>query len=112
MKIASDSDTSLKTTTFITFHSFHRLHRQELSQPMPNITITVPESLKQQMDALPELNWSETIRAFLTEKVKRAQLLQKLDKMLENSELTEEDCLALGEQVKAGMIKRYKAKGW
>ena len=79
---------------------------------MANITISVPEDLKHKMDSLPELNWSETIRAFLAEKVNRAVLLKKLDRMLENSELTENDCLKLGEKVKEGMLKKYKAKGW
>lgn len=79
---------------------------------MPNLTLSVPEQLKQQMDLLPELNWSETIRTFLAEKVKRALLLRKLDKMLENSELTEEQCLQLGEKAKESLYKKYKARGW
>ncbi len=79
---------------------------------MPNITLSVPEELRQQMDLLPELNWSETIRTFLAEKVKRALLLKKLDKMLGNSELTEEQCLTLGEKLKESVYKKYKAQGW
>ncbi len=79
---------------------------------MPNVTITIPEKLKLQMDLLPELNWSEAIRSFLTEKVKRSLLLKKLDKMLEQSQLTEEECLRLGDYVKEGMLHKYKAKGW
>ena len=79
---------------------------------MPNITLSIPEELKKQIDELPELNLSESMRQFLTEKVKRALLLKKLDKMLENSELTEEDCLRLGDKVKEGVWKRYKKEGW
>jgi len=79
---------------------------------MPNITISISEELKQNLDLLPELNWSETIREFLSEKVKRALLLRRLDKMLEKSELTEEECLQLGDKVKEGMLKRYKKEGW
>lgn len=79
---------------------------------MPNITLAVPEELKKKMDQLPEINWSEVTREFLNEKVKRAMLLQKLDKILENADLTEEDCLKLGERIKAGMWKKYKAEGW
>ena len=60
---------------------------------MPNITLSVPEELKNKIDSLPEINWSESVRNFLSEKTKRASLLKKLDKMLENSKLTEEDCL-------------------
>lgn len=79
---------------------------------MPNITLSIPEELKSKINSLPELNWSEIVREFLSEKVKRYLLLKKLDKMLENSELTEEDCLKLGEKAKTGMLKRYKAEGW
>ena len=79
---------------------------------MPNITLAVPEELKKKMDQLQEINWSEATREFLAEKIKRATLLKKLDKLLEQSELTEEDCLNLGEKIKAGMWKKYKAEGW
>jgi hypothetical protein len=79
---------------------------------MPNITLSIPEELKKQLDELPELNISEAVRNFLTEKAKRALLLKKLDKMLEDSKLTEEDCLRLGDKIKEGMWKRYKEKGW
>ena len=79
---------------------------------MPNITLAVPEVLKKKMDQLPEINWSEVTREFLNEKIKRAMLLKKLDKLLEQSELTEEDCLKLGEKVKSDMWKKYKAEGW
>lgn len=79
---------------------------------MPNITLSIPEELKKQLDQIPELNISESVRGFLSEKVKRALLLKRLDKMLENSELTEEDCIKLGDKIKEGMWKRYKKEGW
>ena len=75
---------------------------------MPNLTVNISSELKQKIDTLPELNWSEAVRKFLSEKVKRALLLKKLDKMLENSKLTEEDCLRIGEKAKISMLKRYK----
>lgn len=79
---------------------------------MPNITVSVPLELKKRMGQLPELNWSEITREFLVGKVKRALLLKKLDKILEDSELTEQDALKLGEEVKKSMLKRYQAEGW
>ncbi len=79
---------------------------------MPNITISVSEDLKKKIEGLPELNLSEAIREFLAKKVERAVLLKKLDKMLENSELTEEDCLKLGEKVKEQIWRKYKREGW
>ena len=79
---------------------------------MPNITLSIPKELKQEIDELPELNLSESMRNFLSEKVKRAKLLKKLDKLLEKSELTEEDCLKLGDKLKERVWKRHKAEGW
>lgn len=78
---------------------------------MPNITVSVSEELKREMESLPELNWSESVREFLSEKVKRAALLKKLDKMLENSELTEEDALELGRKIKKGRFEKLKQAG-
>ena len=78
---------------------------------MPNITLSVSEELKKNMDSLPELNWSESVREFLSEKVKRAALLKKLDKMLENSELTEEDVQELSRKARKGRFAELKAKG-
>lgn len=79
---------------------------------MPNLTLAIPEKLKHEMDQLPETNWSELVRGFLSEKVKRVALLKKLDKALENSELTEEDCLKLGDKLKEEIWKRHKEDGW
>lgn len=79
---------------------------------MPNITLSISEELKKKLDSLSGINWSEIVRDFLSEKVKRALLLKKLDKLLENSELSEEDCLKLGDKIKEGMWERYKKEGW
>jgi len=78
---------------------------------MPNLTLSIPENLKEGMDKLPEINWSEVTRKFLSEKVGRLVVLKKLDKMLENSELTEEDCIRLGREAKKGRFKELRKQG-
>lgn len=78
---------------------------------MPNITLSVTEELKSKMDSMPELNWSESVREFLSEKVKRAALLKKLDKMLENSELTEKDVQELSKKARKGRFAELEALG-
>lgn len=78
---------------------------------MPNITLSVTEELKRKIDSMPELNWSESVREFLSEKVKRAALLKKLDKLLENSELTEEDVQELSKRARKGRFAELKAMG-
>lgn len=75
---------------------------------MPNITLSVPAELKHKLDELPEINWSEATRKFLSEKVKRALLLKKLDKMLENSELTDEDIERLSVKARKGRFNELK----
>ncbi len=79
---------------------------------MANITVSVSEEPKAKIDELTEINWSESVRRFLSEKVRREALLRKLDEMLGKSEITEEEVLKLGEKAKAGMLRKYKAKGW
>lgn len=79
---------------------------------MPNITISIPEELKKQLEAFPEINWSEVLRSCISEKVKRLEILKKFDKMLENSEMTEEDALRLGRKVNQAMWEKLKKRGW
>ena len=74
---------------------------------MPNLTVAISENLKKELDQLPEVNWSEAVRSFLSDKVKRASLLKRLDKMLENSELTEDDCIKLGRKAKKSMHRKF-----
>ena len=76
---------------------------------MPTLTLAVPSDLKKEMDSLPELNWSEVARKAIAMKVTEYKLFKSI---VSKSKLTEKDALELGEKVKAGMLKRYKAKGW
>ena len=78
---------------------------------MPNITLSIPEQLKNDLDSLKEINWSESVREFLVKRVKRALLLKRIDELLENSEFTEEDADRLAEKVKLSMHNRLKSEG-
>ena len=71
---------------------------------MVSITLAVPEELKKEMDKHPELNWSEVARQAIRERI---LLLRKMDELLKNSKLTEEDALKLGREVKKALAKRY-----
>ncbi len=72
---------------------------------MVSLTLSVPEELRKEMDKHPELNWSAVARKAIKE---RLALLKKMDEMLKDSELTEEDALELGRKVKKGVGKRYR----
>lgn len=55
---------------------------------MPNVTVSVDDSLKAQMDDHPEINWSEVARKAIREKLRDLEVMERL---VEGSELTEAD---------------------
>ncbi|MFH1255799.1 MAG: hypothetical protein V1494_00765 [Candidatus Diapherotrites archaeon] len=71
---------------------------------MASITLSVPEELKREMSMFPELNWSAVARKAIVEKIR---LLEKLDKALSKSRLSEEDTIALGRKVKRAVSKKF-----
>ena len=72
---------------------------------MPTLTLAIPEDLKQEMDSLPEINWSEIARRAIAEKVAEYMLFKSI---VAKSKLTEKDALELGRKVNEGLHKRYK----
>ena len=79
---------------------------------MPNITLSISEDLKKKMDTLPEINWSEVTREFLSDKVKRLAFLKELEKRLESKEEKEltKWSVGLGRKAKKGRFKRLLAE--
>lgn len=79
---------------------------------MPNITLSIPEDLKKEMDSLPEINWSEVTRGYLSEKVKRLAFLKELEERLESNEEKEltKWSVELGRKAKKGRFKRLLAE--
>ncbi len=71
---------------------------------MPNITISVSEELYKTIKHHKQIRWSEVARRAM---VNYAQKLAMLDKLTANSELTEEDAIAIGKKVKRGIAKRH-----
>ena len=63
---------------------------------MPNVTISVDDSLKNQMDDHPEINWSEVARQAIREKICDLRVMKEL---VEGSELTEEDIEELAARI-------------
>ena len=71
---------------------------------MVSITLSIPEELKQEMDAHPEMNWSEIARQAIRGKI---IILKKIDALLSKSKLTEEDALELGKKVNKAAAKKF-----
>lgn len=74
---------------------------------MPNLTLSIPEDLKKEMDELPELNWSEIARRAIVKKAMEYKLFKAI---VAKSKLTEKDALEIGFKVNEGLYKIYKKK--
>jgi hypothetical protein len=70
---------------------------------MVSITLSVPEELKKEMDAISYVNWSAIAREAITERI---AVLKRMDQLLSKSKLTEKDALELGKKVKKAVSKR------
>ncbi|QBI90051.1 uncharacterized protein ChaoS9_230 [Halobacterium phage ChaoS9] len=73
---------------------------------MPNVTVSVDDSLKDQMDDHPEINWSEVARQAIREKIRDLEVMEQL---VEGSELTEEDVDELAAQIDRGATEEAMA---
>lgn len=69
---------------------------------MVNITIAVPEELKQLLDKHPEMNWSEVARQAWWQKARELELFNKLTK---SSNISDKDVLDLAKTIKKGMAQ-------
>jgi len=78
---------------------------------MPNVTVSVPEKLKQEMDSLRTINWSEVFRRAVTDFIHKLSLAEFLETKLIKSEFTEEDAQRLGELAKQDRLKKLKEQG-
>lgn len=72
-----------------------------------NVTLSVPVELKQKMDSFKEINWSEVMRNTLSEKLRRLELMKKLDELTAGSKLDEDDVKRIAEKVKEGIAKKH-----
>jgi hypothetical protein len=76
---------------------------------MAKLVVEIPE-VKLDEKTMSELR--EDIKSVVRLRLAREKLLKRLDKMLEDSTLTDEDCLILGEEAKEGVAEEWKRRGW
>ena len=74
---------------------------------MTTMTLAVPSELKNKMDTFPEMNWSEVARQAFIQRVRDLEFLKKFK---EDSTLTEEDALRMGDELNKKLAKRYIKK--
>ena len=72
---------------------------------MANITLSIPEDLKKEMEKYPEINWSEVARDSIKKKIAQLSFLKgfRID-----SDITADEALKLGQEVNQLLVKRYK----
>jgi len=82
---------------------------------MVELKIEIPGDLKNEIRKHSDIVWSKVfekaVREELGERAKRHIILSALNKLLENSKLTEQDAIELGRKVNEGMYKRLKKEG-
>lgn len=74
---------------------------------MVNMTLSIPEELHKEIKIHSDVKWSEVARQAFELKIKE---LHWMDKLVEKSELTENDVNEIGHKIKAGIRKRIEAK--
>jgi len=72
---------------------------------MANITLSIPEDLKKEMERFPEINWSEVARDSIKKKIAQLSFLKgfRMD-----SDITVDEAFKLGQEVNQLLVKRYK----
>ncbi|MDP2718037.1 MAG: hypothetical protein Q8P02_04805 [Candidatus Micrarchaeota archaeon] len=74
---------------------------------MVNMTLSVPDALREKMKKYP-LKWSEVARKAFEKEVMRLETLDRMDEVLKDSTMTEEDAERIGDKIKAEIRKRFK----
>ena len=69
------------------------------------MTLAIPEELYKEMQFHSEIKWSEVARKAFEMKVSE---LHWMDKLIEKSELTEEDVNRIGHKIKHAMFERLE----
>ena len=70
---------------------------------MVNITLSIPDDLKEKMDQIEVINWSAVAREAFNDKIKDLELIKKFKA---KSSLTEEDAIRLGRELNKNLAKR------
>ena len=72
---------------------------------MPNMTLAIPEDLKEKMELHREINWSEVARQAIREKM---ILLEQMDQMLSKSQLRVADIEQHAYKINKKVAKRHR----
>ena len=71
---------------------------------MVNMTLALPEELHKKLKRHPEVKWSEVARKAIR---KHVDMIELMDKLTENSKLTEKDAIETGRKINKGIARRH-----
>ena len=71
---------------------------------MPNLTLSLTNELKKEMDSVPEMNWSEVAREAISKRVKEYLLFKEL---VSKSKLTAKDAKRLSDKINLAVSKKF-----
>ena len=74
---------------------------------MSNVTLAIPDELYEKMKRHEEIKWSSIIRRILKE---RLEDLEKADKLVSKSRLTERDALEISEKIKDSAWRKLRKR--
>ncbi|MFK5602741.1 hypothetical protein [Haloferax volcanii] len=72
---------------------------------MPTITVNVDDTLKEQMEKHPEINWSEVTRQAIRSKIEKLELM---DELTADSELSDADVDEIAAKINESARKRIE----
>jgi len=72
---------------------------------MVNITLSLPDDLKKEMEQFVEINWSAVVRQSINNKIRELLFLKKFK---EKSNFSEEDAVKLGRELNKTFMSRRK----
>lgn len=72
---------------------------------VPNVTFSVPEELRREMRAHPEIKWAEIARSAFRSQLRR---LDVYDRLLATSRFTEKDAVDVGRETRHRAARRSK----
>lgn len=78
---------------------------------MVSVTFSIDEASKHDMDKFSWVNWSDVARKIFLKGIEKQERLEKLNNILQNSELTDEDILKLSKKARKGRFNELKSKG-
>ena len=79
---------------------------------MVSITLSIPESVREQMKKFPEINWSGFVRKSIEEKAKQLLWKEQMLKQLESEKEFDKEALKIGDKIKQSVWERLKREGW